>query len=196
MVVNFRERLITVNFCLQQWKNIIKIGRYLPKLCSNESFFDSLQCIWSHTIIIIIAYCSRDCVECVSDSRSVDYLLCARRPIHSFPYLYVNSVCCSNQLHYNLVLLADSTQPRCDRHIDCMTSNQTPSETGRKLCTVSDVLTLSHNDVFILSRCFGIFSYFQFKILVTPVSSMLSGRLTFITSEVNTNLFGVQDLHP
>jgi len=77
-----------------------------------------------------------------------------------------------------------------------MTSNQTPSETGRKLCTVSDVLTLSHNDVFILSRCFGIFSYFQFKILVTPVSSMLSGRLTFITSEVNTNLFGVQDLHP
>ena len=35
LVVYFRVHLVAVNICLQQWK-IIKIGRYLPKLWSNE----------------------------------------------------------------------------------------------------------------------------------------------------------------
>ena len=53
MVVYFRVgglHLVAVNFCLQYSERIIKIGQYMPKLCSNEkwsSFYS--QCIFRTT---------------------------------------------------------------------------------------------------------------------------------------------------
>jgi len=45
----------------------------------------------------------------VSDSRRVDYLFSARRPVCKSIYLYISDFCSLNQLHHNDVQLALNT---------------------------------------------------------------------------------------
>jgi len=57
-MVDFRIHLVTVNFCLYcNSERIIKIGQYLPKLCSDEKgpvFFSDSQCVPSYYSVLSI----------------------------------------------------------------------------------------------------------------------------------------------